>query len=108
MQRIGTLTALLVILMAGFMSVCAADENCATEATHVSMHKASDIHASSASTQDTKQEHCGMLCHVAPHNLPQTMANTFKSHHIVQDRITSTDDTISLSHYTVLDQPPRA
>ncbi len=108
MKRLGTLTAVLVILMAGFMSVCAADENCNLEATHTSAHGATDLQVSKVPANETTQDHCGMVCHVASHTILPNMAKAFSSTDLGQGRILSTDDTIRLGLYTVLDQPPRA
>lgn len=106
MKRVCTLLAMFAILMAGFMSVCVADENCALEAAHIADH--SEAQTSHSSTQQTAQDHCGLLCHVAPHNIPLTMAKLPVFAVLSQGCIMSTDSTISLGLYTVLDQPPRA
>lgn len=108
MKRLLTFSAVLVILMAGFMSVCAADENCNPEAIHTASHSDSDVHASKAASTDAGQDHCGMVCHVASHTLLQTAPAALSAVTLGQNRIVSTDDTIRLGLYTVLDQPPRA
>lgn len=79
-----------------------------SEATQASTHNSIDAHDSQSHSQDTAQHQCGIHCHIAPHNLPQTVASAFNSPCLSQGRIPSTDDNISLSLYTVLDQPPRA
>ncbi len=106
-KRIGTTLAILVIFMAGFMSVCAADDNCIHEASHTSTDGMTDVHASPAPSKNPAQGHCGMLCHVAPYNIPQAIV-THVTSSPAEGRIPNTDTTISLGLYTVLDQPPRA
>lgn len=108
MKRFSTLAVALVILMAGFMSVCMADDNCITEPTHTSTHGAEDLHASNTTTKNTNHDHCGMLCHIAPYSIPQVTPNTLASSIVPEGRITSTDTTLSLGINTVPDQPPRA
>ena len=108
MKRLGTLTAALVILMAGFMSVCVADENCLTEAVTPAAHRCHELLESKAPVNEAQQDHCGMLCHTAPFSLPQVAVSLPRATTLTQDRALSIDDAITLGLYTVLDQPPRA
>lgn len=107
MKRLGTLTAALVILMAGFMSVCFADENCLTE-TASPAHGCHELLESKAPVKEAQQDHCGMLCHTTAFHLPQVTGSAPRTVVLTQDRVQSTDDVIRLGLYTVLDQPPRA
>ncbi|TKW61375.1 MAG: hypothetical protein DI628_01755 [Blastochloris viridis] len=108
MKRLLTFSAVLVVLMAGFMSVCAADENCSPEAIHTASHADAERVDSQTASHDVQKDHCGMVCHVASHTLLQTAPAALSSISIGEGRIVSTDDAIRLGLYTVLDQPPRA
>lgn len=107
MKRICTLFAMVAILMAGFTSVCTADADCASDQPLTSAHGCPDLIPSKAPSQEVQKDHCGMLCHTAAFNIPQVTAKATGLVVTAQERIQSTDDTISLGLYTVLDQPPR-
>ncbi len=108
MKRASTMLALVAILMAGFMSVCAADENCAPQAMHTSTHDAPHLHASKAPAKDILKDHCGMLCHVAPYNLPQAQGTPLAATSHNQGRIQGTQATARTNIHTVPEHPPRA
>ncbi len=108
MKRIGALTAALVILMAGFMSVCVADENCLSEVVTPAAHGCHELLESKAPVKEAQQDHCGIFCHTAAFSLPQVAGSLYCAITLTQDRPLSIDDTITLGLYTVLDQPPRA
>ena len=108
MKRANAMLTMIVILMAGFMSVCTADQNCASAVVHASLHTVADSHASKVPVQQTQQDHCGMHCHITVFSLPQAVSSGPRTAILTQDRAQNTDNTISLGLYTVLDQPPRA
>ncbi len=108
MKRLFTVLAMLTVLMAGFMSVCAADEDCAPKAAHSFSASHDHVTVSKTPAKEITQDHCGTFCHVASHTILQTLTDTHSVQTLGQGRIASSESALTLGLYTVLDQPPRA